>query len=412
MKIQSVQIRNFKGIKNAQVSAKGNNVYVIARNGMGKTSFIDAIFKILSGKDMPPMPTTQGEKAGEVKIELDDIVVLAKFNEKNQKIGIEITNKEGVPIKEPRTTLNGLVGAIDFDIDKFFGLSVSKQIEMLKQITGIDFTDLDEQYKKAFDERTFVNRKVKEVEAQQKPFDENKVEPIDLTAMTATINEKRKHNTDIDGIVERIGKRQDEITKNDADIAELKNKISELEAKNKELEDINDQATAALLTPEYKKFDIDKEEADFASAIEENKVRAENAKNKELYDEFVQLLDKEKKLTESIETIRKSKADALKECKKLPPGISFDENGLTYMGLPFEASQVNRAQQIIIGLQLQLAMLGDVKIARFDGSVIDDENLDYISEWAEKNDLQLFVEIVDRSADKLKIEVREHLTNQ
>ena len=59
MKIQKVEIKNFKGLDHASADLKGKNVYLIAPNGKGKTSFIDACFGV-----MPSKALKDGERRG------------------------------------------------------------------------------------------------------------------------------------------------------------------------------------------------------------------------------------------------------------------------------------------------------------------------------------------------------------
>ncbi len=76
-------------------------------------------------------------------------------------------------------------------------------------------------------------------------------------------------------------------------------------------------------------------------------------------------------------------------------------------GLPFHIDQNNTAAQIVAGLKLGAGLLGDVKIARFEGSLLDQESLDAVSEFAEAEGLQLFVELVDRNEKDLRFEFIE-----
>ena len=55
MKIQKVEIKNFKGLREVSQEINGKNVYLIAPNGAGKTSFIDACFG-----NMPNKPLKDG----------------------------------------------------------------------------------------------------------------------------------------------------------------------------------------------------------------------------------------------------------------------------------------------------------------------------------------------------------------
>lgn len=407
MKVESITIRNFKGIGYEKLSLNGNNVYVLGRNGMGKTSFLDAIFKILSGKNLPPQPTTAGEKQGSIEIDLGQIIVKSKFNSKTEKYTLTVESKEGAQYPSPRKMLDELVGVVDFDVTGFMKLAPSKQVEKIKELSGIDFSDLDVEYKRLYEERTFVNRKVTELEIQQVPFDKDKLIVTDLTEATEALNKKREFNDSYkegQSIVKQKKELQEKIL---SDILKLESSINKLRSQDYELGKEIVEAESWLADEENKPYDLEAEEAAFLQSIEDNKKIEENIKNKKLYDDFIVELEKQKDLEAGLEKIATTKKTAIEEADLPVPGLSFNDDGLTYHGLPFEDSQINTANKIIIGLQINRALLGDVKIARFDGSLIDNENMEYIEDWANKNDLQLFVEIVDRNAEQLTIEVKE-----
>ena len=52
MKVIELYSENFKRL-NAKVKMDGKNVTVEGKNGVGKSSFIDAIWIALTGKDIP-----------------------------------------------------------------------------------------------------------------------------------------------------------------------------------------------------------------------------------------------------------------------------------------------------------------------------------------------------------------------
>ena len=76
MQIQTIEIQNFKSIKNKAVALNGNNVYLVAPNGKGKTSFIDACFGA-----MPEQPLRDGAQKGTVKINVGEYLSLIHISE-------------------------------------------------------------------------------------------------------------------------------------------------------------------------------------------------------------------------------------------------------------------------------------------------------------------------------------------
>lgn len=183
---------------------------------------------------------------------------------------------------------------------------------------------------------------------------------------------------------------------------------AEIEKLNAELETINDDIIKGQKWLE-KKVKIDT--APLRAAIDkldENNAKIRAAKEAKAGN------DKRDKLQENIDSatetnkgLRKKKEDLVNGALKGIKGVTFDGEQFLLDGLPFDANQGNTASQIIAGLGIGLKMLGDVRIARFEGSLLDDEHLASVEKWAKENDVQLFIELVDRAGEALQVEIIE-----
>jgi recombinational DNA repair ATPase RecF len=391
MKVESIKIKNFKAISEENLEINGNNVYLLGQNGVGKTSFIDAIFKVISGKELPTKLTKNDAKNGYVEIDLGQFMVKATFNDKHEKVNLSIESKEGALYKSPRTMLDEVAGVIDFNITDFFNMQPKKQVDFIKQLVGIDFTDIDDQYKEHFQERAYVNKQVKELEAKQVTFDASKIETIPIEE----VQEKIRLATESNLKIQQIKTRSEERIK----------KIADLKAQLAIEEDLQIKAVDWLEKNES--IDLTELNMSITEAVDHNKKVEETKAAMKLKKEFNEALKKQEELNDTLKSIEEAKKRIISEAKMPVPGLEFDENQLYYNSLPFEKSQINTAQQIIVGLQINLALLKDIKIARFDGSLLDNKNIAQVEAWAKENGLQLFVEFVDRNTENLKIEIKE-----
>lgn len=391
MKVESIKIKNFKAISEEKQEINGNNVYVLGKNAAGKSSFLDAIFKVISGKDLPTKLTNKDAKNGYIEIDLGELLVRATFNEKNEKIALSIENKDGALYKSPRTMLDDLAGVVDFDLTSFFNMQPKKQVDFIKQLVGIDFTDIDDQYKQHFDQRTFINKSVKELEAKLVTFDASKTTPIEIKDVQEKIRISTEENTKIQATIARYDERE--------------KKISDLKKQLTIEEDL--QAKAKTWLAENKVTDLSELNNSINEAIEHNAEVEKTTQAMKVKAEYNQKIKEQEDLNDNLKSIEETKRRIISDAKIPVPGLTFDDNQLYYNGLPFEKSQINTAQQIIVGLQINLALLKDIKIARFDGSLLDNENIAEVEKWAKENDLQLFVEFVDRNTEKLRIEIKE-----
>ena len=74
-------------------------------------------------------------------------------------------------------------------------------------------------------------------------------------------------------------------------------------------------------------------------------------------------------------------------------GLGFDEDGVTYQGVPF--SQASAAEQIRVSLAMAMALNPKLRVIRIlDGSLLDADNLALIAEMATVSDYQVWIERV------------------
>lgn len=105
---------------------------------------------------------------------------------------------------------------------------------------------------------------------------------------------------------------------------------------------------------------------------------------------------KQSKLTERIERIQKTKADALAAVEFPVPGLSFDESGVTLNGIPLE--QASSAEQLRVSVALAMAANPELRVLRIvDGSLLDSDSMKIITELATEHDYQVWIEVVDES---------------
>jgi hypothetical protein len=78
------------------------------------------------------------------------------------------------------------------------------------------------------------------------------------------------------------------------------------------------------------------------------------------------------------------------------PGLGFEEDAVTYNGLPF--AQASDAEQIKVSIAMGMAGNPKLRVMRIkDGSLLDDDSMKVVEEMAVTNDFQVFVEVVDTS---------------
>lgn len=407
MKIEKITVKNFKAIDFITEELNGKSILVTGSNGEGKSSFIDSVFKILTGNDLPSKLVKEGKENGSVKIDLGEVIVNASFNSLTEKVNLSVETKEGARFSSPRKMLDEMVGIIDFDINEFLKLPPKKKSLEIQKMVGIDFTDQDDEYKKIFEERTIVNRKVSELETKLKErggYDKNLVK-VDVEELRQKLSEANKTNSNVSDVRYRMNERTEKIMNLSKRHEALTKEIEEIEKEKQDLGIKNTQAEKWI--KEHPLVSTDEIDIEFENAIKHNEKCALNERSLELKNDFEAALKYQDKFNSQLKEIEDLKKRAFADCKLPVSGLTFDENGLYLNGLPFESNQINTSELIKAGLQIQMAMIGKVRIARFDGSLLDNENLKAVESWAKENDMQLFIELVERDKSGLKIEVLE-----
>ena len=394
MQIQSVEIQNFKSIKNVAKQLNGNNVFLVAPNGMGKTSFIDACFGA-----MPEQPLRDGAKSGNVKINIGDYIVEFKFSARSHKPKMNIFDANGNAQTKPATLFKELFGVTDFNIDTFINKPVSKQIDFIKEITGIDWSDVDARFKELYDERRFKSRELKELEGEiAGRFFDTEIKPVDVSEVTERLNAAMKNNANIDRINSGVENKMAERASIAEQIRVLNERVFDLD---------NEISKGETWLKDHQQTPVSSIQKELNEAAEHNASIQENTKVGELRDKAGTVATEVDEIQNEMDEITEAKKRELENTPLPVSGLELDDDKLLLDGLPFNDNQINTARRIIAGLELQFQLMQDVKIARFDGSLLDSKNLKEVEAWAEQRGIQLFVELVDRNGDDLKIEVCE-----
>jgi hypothetical protein len=105
---------------------------------------------------------------------------------------------------------------------------------------------------------------------------------------------------------------------------------------------------------------------------------------------------KQADLTVLIEALDDSKARAVAAAHMPIEGLAFDDEGVTYNGLPFR--QCSASEQLRVSVAMCMAVNPTVRVIRItDGSLLDSDSLALIAEMAGANDFQVWCEVVDES---------------
>jgi energy-coupling factor transporter ATP-binding protein EcfA2 len=417
VKVIKLQAENFKRLKAISINPDGNMVIVSGANGQGKSSVLDAIWAAVSGADMSKStgttkPIRDGEDKARVQVDLGDMIVTRKWTASGSTLTVE--NKDGAVYKSPQTILDGLVGKVAFDPLAFAQMDDRKQRETLLGIVniGIDLDELAASRKLVYDARTVLNRTAQTSEGALKtmpivPGDtpENEIpaseviNEINVAHKTIRDNDNVRAQPDIvRGAIAQadaqMQKLSSEIERRENEIASLKKDLSGYVATKEELSQklvSADNAADALRDPDLDALNYK------AEKIEEINRNVRIKKERETVSANIKATSKKADgLTAEIEALDKRKGDALLSAKFPIDGLSFDNNGVTFKGIPF--SQCSSAERLRTSIAMAMAMNPKLRVIRItDGSLIDSKNMAIIEEMVKEKDFQCWIERVDET---------------
>jgi DNA repair exonuclease SbcCD ATPase subunit len=425
MQVVSIRAENFKGLQLAEVKPRKTTTVIGGRNKQGKSSLLDAIASALGGKKLcPEQPIRTGQESAKVSVELDGdparlippITVTREFYRKeNGDIDskLEIITKDGYKAPSPQTMLQDVCGRLGFDPEAFLRMDPKKQADILRELVGLDFTELDKQYKEIYDSRTILTREGKSLKGQLdgcKKHDDAPAEEVSVSALAAKLREIHAANAengkqrDILRVLESkvkdaekgIAVAEQRITDLEQQLAKAREQLTSSQAAHNDA--INNVSLQQRLVNTLQDQSTTEIESQIANAEQINRKVRDNAKHAELAAAVTSKQNEWKQASEKLKAIEAQK-QTMREAAKWPvPGLGYDETGVTYNRLPF--AQASAYEQRKVAMGICVAMSPTLRFAFLkDGSLLDADGLIEFAELAAEKGVQLFVERVGKGSE-------------
>jgi DNA repair exonuclease SbcCD ATPase subunit len=415
MKILNLQASNIKKLIAVDITPEGNLIKISGNNGAGKTSVLDCIMWAVCGaKNIQDKPIRDGENKAHIRLDLGRYIVERKFTE--AKSYLSVYSEDGAKFGNAQEIIDKLLGAITFDPLEFANMPTKKQYESIRVLSGVtyDFEKAEQLNKTDYDNRTFVNREVKELEAQIKEIVIDEKAPDEEVNTSEVLKEIEDAREKVSAI--NVAKGTQDAAIKDADF--LQSEISTLEAKLQELKDKQTKAE------EHKKNSIQNYlnlSADLEAHNKEietltTKLNEASATNIAATTKRIQKVNLQKK-TETLEVKKKESAaltesidkrveDGQKamEAAKLPiAGLSLSAGEVFYNGIPF--AQASGAEQLRVSTAIAMASNPELRVIRIkEGALLDNNGMKIIEDMAIKNDFQIWIERVGEEPLSIIIE--------
>ncbi len=388
-RIIELHASNVKKLKAVSIDNPDPTCNVIGgQNAQGKTSLIDSIVMAIGGKtSIPDKPIRDGEEHAEIVLKTEDLIVTRKFTPSGSSL--KVTNHEGLTHSKAQSKLDELIGRLTLDPLAFTRLDAKKQAQTLRDLLGIDTSELDEKRKSTFDTRTEVNRDIKKLEAQlgemtlHEGVGEEEVSLTSLVEESKQISEKNQQITQCKDLLESLGRRMDGIAEQ---IAQLNKEAAavgiKIDTERQRLEELGSFQS------------LDDVNQRIANSEDTNRKIRENQQYKQTNQTLDEHTKRADQLSEQLMQIDQTKAEMLAAAEYPIDGIGISDDGVfTYRGIPFD--QASAAEQLKVSAAMGLALNPKLRVLLIrDGSLLDDESLAQLKQFAVDNDAQLWIERV------------------
>lgn len=398
MKIIELQAENVKRLKAVDITPDGTLQVIGGRNAQGKSSVLDAIWLALGGGKAAKettLPIRDGETKASVTLDLGDLVVTRSWTQKGTTL--KVTSKDGAVYGSPQKMLDELVGRLSFDPLEFTRLSAREQRDALLDLVDldVDVDALDAERADVFAQRTEVGRQGKAIGDVQVDDDLPELERS-AQDFIARIREAEAQNRRADDAANAYEATTREVEQAEARVDALREQLNEAEGSLYAASQRAEMQLKALGM--FAKVDISPLEDELEGVEELNqKIRANNAARKQAEHKADMRQDYEI-LTKKLAALDEQKATALGSASFPVPGLGFDEQGVTFQGVPF--SQASSAEQIRVSVAMAMAMNPKLRVLRIkDGSLLDADAMEALRAQVAENDFQLWLEVVTTSTE-------------
>lgn len=390
MRIIRLESENVKRLKAVRIEPDGKPVVLTGGNGAGKSSVIDSLFMALTGK-LGERPVRDGANKARIELDIGEYII-ERVIPAGGTPRLVVRDADGKKVASPQTILDSLIGNLALDPLEFARSKAKDQREMLLSVAGISLRKWELSYKEAYDNRTIANRDAKTAEINWQnagtapegtPEEEQSAK--DLLAKIEEINDQREEKRKAMDRQEALAVTVDEA---DLEVTRLREELAKAEANAKKLHEELDNFNIPE-APSVEELNKLKQQLEDVESINANvRIRQNKEERKRAYMAAKKAAEA---ADEKVQAVAKEKADMLSKADFGVPGLSVDDDGVTYNNMPF--SQLSTAEQIRVSVAMAISQNPQLRIIIIrEGALIGTEIWTAICEQAREHAFQLWVE--------------------
>lgn len=404
-KVKELLIKNIKNVEYVEIEAGETINFIAGNNWAGKTSVIEAIFQAIDLKKYVESWDAwklikKWEENGIIKLTLEhqgDTIEVVRTFDKEKWPKMTATSKTGARLNQ--TFLNSLLWEFTMDPLAFSRMRPQDQIDMLKEIAGINTDAIDKQIDENFEKRTSIRREERELRAYIEKHSDAFV-AVERKSVQQLVDEKSKAVDHNNSIIQA----KDLVRRAEGAIVDYDKELEQLEARKKAI--LENKALAEKTIDEQKPktteqmIDTTELDAQIQNIEEHNKKASAWENHQKQVEKHQKVAHEADGLDELIDDLRHQRIKMFVDAWLPIEWLGFDDDGNMLINW-VAFSQLSTWEQIKISTELATHDRPELKVIYIkDGSLLDDESIETITEIAKERDYQIFVELVGEKQTK------------
>lgn len=399
--LEGMAAKNFKGLKEVDLDFRHHGHLIIfgGDESAGKSTAMEILKVTLYGKDNCPVhPIRKGEKEAWAETRFNDLIARRVFSAKGTRLDVKA--KRDLPPQEWLVKLFGIdkTKALAVNPLEIFDLPPKQLIDKLQSAVGLDFTKLDKERQKLYDQRHDLNQEVRNLQERVESIQvqsDAPDQPISIADLLTEREEREKVNRENASARLTFGNLRATAKAAKGEIQVLKDAVTDLEVRlnDKREELIAQEELYEDLVAKGKKaktriealVDADMQEIDdrLLSADEQNAKFRTNQERTELAEQLKVKNEDAQFLTTQIEVIDAEKAEQIANAQFSVEGLTFDEERVLFNGIDVQQASQNEKTRIAVDLILALNPKAPAIIID-EGTGLGEGSLDVLAELGEK----------------------------
>lgn len=382
MKVESLELVNYKKITSLLLSPKGDNVQVTGSTGQGKTTVISALWEAM---EMVGEPIKTGTNKAIIKLTISDgkkkVFAERVFTAKTKKITIVDSEGKTISVAEFKTWFSDL----GVNPQKLLNLGPTEFMGKVLQCVKFEDPDfnlgeLEYSIKEAESTRSTLNSIAKSL-SDSLPEKPEQVEHVSVTDLLADLEKEKE-------AYRLYETRKKMVEDKEKRFEEVEAQISLLRQEKAELLKVIPPAKAWC---SKQVFHIQEKNEALLNASENNEksTKYESWMTKEA--EAKEAKTKAEKAVKTLEELRSKRKEALGTAIWPVPNMAFEDGVVYYNNVPFQQAGDSEKMMVTGILAAHEIKNKKLKVVRMDGiESMSPENFDTLQKYYNKHGIQVW----------------------